>query len=200
MKGPLGQESARKAERSASSRLRKNTVEAGFGQKPNLCRSAEMERTPGKRKSKCGVARPMRVKKGAIQPPTQASTCSHVPVSMARRLSSSIGSMTPCGKHGAEPTSAIVFASMSLRIASTSTRRSGRSGARRISMSMASAALSKAGWTVIGTTMFNGVSRPTFAFARCASRADFMARKMLSLPPELNTPCAPSGAENRPSP
>ena len=48
-----------------SSRRRKNTVEAGFGQKPYLCRSADSDATPPSEKSKAGMSRPAMRANGA---------------------------------------------------------------------------------------------------------------------------------------
>src|SRR5258708_38120280 len=86
-------------------------VEAGFGQKPNLCRSAEIDATPGRRKSNAGIGRPISAANGAIQPPTHASTCSQMPRATASSDKAAIGSMVPQEKHGTEPTSIMVFSS-----------------------------------------------------------------------------------------
>jgi hypothetical protein len=46
---------------------------------------------------------------------------------------SSIGSMTPCGYCGAEPTTSTVFSSIAASIAATSARQSAPTGTRRLS-------------------------------------------------------------------
>ena len=109
-----------------------------------------------------------------------------------------MGSITPYGKHGAEPTSIMVFSSIRASMAATSARKSGPTGARRISRSMSRAALSKAGCRDSGATMLPrkpGLPR----CSRVQSRQVWTAWMMLSVPPVVMMPRPDSGAWNRSS-
>ena len=63
-----------------------------------------IEVTPGSLKSKRGNLKPASSIKMIRNPPKQASTCSGILYFTANFDSSSIGSITPTGKFGAEPT------------------------------------------------------------------------------------------------
>ena len=65
---------------------------------------------------------------GSTNPPMHASTCIDAPTVRASSASSGIGSMTPCGYCGAEPTTSAVFSLTRAAIASTSARKSARTG------------------------------------------------------------------------
>ena len=86
-----------------SSRSRNMSTDAPFGEKPYLCGSQLMEVTPSSEKSAtCGGGKPAADMKGRRKPPRQQSRWRPIPRERASAESSSIGSMTPCGKVGAE--------------------------------------------------------------------------------------------------
>ena len=58
--------------------------------------------TPGNRKSKSGREKPASAMNGMRKPPKQASTCNGMLYLIANCESSSIGSIAPFGKFGAE--------------------------------------------------------------------------------------------------
>ncbi len=84
-------------------------------------------------------------------------------------------------------------------IACTSARPSARTGMRRSSRSMLSAALVKAGCAVSGITMLPAPLGTPFC-ARAWARAARTARKMLSVPPLVISPADPSPPWNSDSP
>src|SRR6476661_933478 len=62
---------------------------------PYLWVSAEIDVTPGTRKSKSGMSYPSSRPKGRMKPPRHPSTCRPTPRSSARSESDSIGSTVP---------------------------------------------------------------------------------------------------------
>ncbi|MNW69642.1 hypothetical protein D3C74_487040 [compost metagenome] len=68
-----------------------------LGAYPYLWMSAEIDVTPGTRKSKTGTWAAASGQKGRTQPPTHASTWTGTPRALAAAATSSTGSTTPCG-------------------------------------------------------------------------------------------------------
>ena len=87
-----------------------NSKEIPLGHKPYLCKSAEIEVTPGSRKSNFGVVRiPARSWKATRNPPKQQSTWTGILYFKPISDNPSISSHTQWGKLGKEPTKHIVF-------------------------------------------------------------------------------------------
>ena len=97
---------------------------------------------------------------GSTNPPRQASVWKPIPRSAAAAASSSMGSRTPCGKVGADPTRATVLRVTARAMAATSARKSGPTGTRTSLIPKYWAALSKATWAVAGATTSGRVTRP----------------------------------------
>ena len=81
--------------------------------------------------------------------------------------------------------------------AATSARQFSSTGTFIILMLKYCAALSKAAWAVTGT-IISGLLMPRSTLAR--SRYDFMAMRMLSVPPEVTEPHDLPGARRTPAP
>src|ERR1019366_9244422 len=75
---------------------------------PYLWTSADMDVTPGSRKSNGSAKRPSCVRNGRRKPPMHASTWQRMPRSRAREAMSAMGSTTPWGEVGADPTTMMV--------------------------------------------------------------------------------------------
>ena len=99
------------------------STETPFGAYAYLCRSTEIEVTPGTAKSNGGTGAPSRRSQGSAQPPKQASTWQRTPAACATAAISVTGSTTPCAYDGAEATTSTV----SGRIAAATAAGSGRS-------------------------------------------------------------------------
>ena len=92
-----------------------------------------MEVTPSTRKSHGATSSPSISMNGSTKPPMQASVWKLALASAARAASSGIGSITPWGYWGAEPTTSTVRSSMRSAAASTSARQSAPTGTLRTS-------------------------------------------------------------------
>src|SRR5688572_12012978 len=92
--------------RSAASRC--NSTETPFEVYAYLCRSTEIEVTPGTAKSNGTTSTPSRRQNGSTQPPKQASTWHRTPRASARAAISATGSTMPCGYDGADATTRTV--------------------------------------------------------------------------------------------
>jgi hypothetical protein len=119
-------------------------------------------------------------------------------LALAAAAISPIGSTTPCGNAGTEPTTITVSGVMAAAIACGSAVKSARNGVRIGVRPMKCAALSKAGCALVAITIW-GVP---IAGRRCRawSRAAFTARKMLSVPPVVMAPRANAPPCSRPRP
>jgi hypothetical protein len=67
-----------------------------------LCRSTEIDVTPGTAKSNAGRSVPSRRRYGSVQPPKHASTWQRTPAAAATAAISPTGSTTPWAYDGAE--------------------------------------------------------------------------------------------------
>ena len=94
-----------------------------------------------------------------MNPPRQASTWQPTPRSAASAAISGIGSITPCGKPGADPTTTAVRSVTAAASASVSARNPPSTGTRTSGMSKNRAALSNAAWAVTGATI-SGAAMP----------------------------------------
>jgi hypothetical protein len=85
-----------------------------------LCRSAEIEVTPGTLRSNGGIGSPSSRRNGSISPPMQASTWHGTPRSAAAPAISSTGSTTPWPNPNADATTSTVRSSIAAPTASGS--------------------------------------------------------------------------------
>ena len=100
-----------------------------------------------------------------MNPPRQASTWQPAPCSAASAAISGIGSITPCGNVGAEPTTTAVRSVMASDMAARSALKSSSTGTRTSVMSKNLAALSNAACAVTGATI-SGSAMPRRARAK----------------------------------
>ena len=92
------------------------------------------------------VSRPSNSANGSTNPPMQASTWHHAPTLAASSATAAIGSTTPCGYCGAEPTTSTVWSSTAAAIASTSAAQSSATGVVTIGIPNRCADLWNAAW------------------------------------------------------
>src|SRR4029077_12492626 len=116
-----------------SSLFRCMITDAPFAVYPYLCRSTEMLVTPGTEKFQGGTVSPSLAMEVSVPPPMQASTWQLMSRRAASAAISGIGSITPCGYCGADPTSNTVLSSMAASIAAASARQSAPTSTRRLS-------------------------------------------------------------------
>ena len=128
--------------------------------------------------------------KGSTKPPMQASTWQEAPTELAMADISATGSTTPCGYCGAEATTRAVRSDTASANAFRSGVRSARTGTTRVCSPNRWAALWNAAWALSASTI-SGSWRPRSDRAR--SRAASTAHRMLSVPPLVTKPAAPSG-------
>ena len=105
-----------------------------------------------------------------------------------------MGSITPCGYCGADPTTSTVFSVIAARIASTSARKSARTGIECTTRPNPCAALWNAACALFASTISGAVIPRSFA---PRSRAASTAIRMLSVPPEVMKPATCSSPCNR---
>ena len=90
--------------------LLNNNKDIPLGHNPYLCKSADIDVTPGKRKSNLGVSVIPALSWNATKnPPKQQSTCTGILYFIPSFDNCSISSETQWGKLGKEPTKHIVF-------------------------------------------------------------------------------------------
>jgi len=90
--------------------LLNNNKDIPLGHNPYLCKSADIDVTPGKRKSNLGVSViPALSWNTTKNPPKQQSTCTGILYFIPSFDNCSISSETQWGKLGKEPTKHIVF-------------------------------------------------------------------------------------------
>ena len=120
----------------------------------------------------------------------QPSTCTGMSFSLPIAAISVIGSTVPCAYEDAEPTSRMVLSLTAARIAATSARMPGVTLVTIGRTPKYSAALRKAAWAVMGSTISGCVISGRCCLAK--SRAALTASRMLSVPPLVNAPTVPS--------
>ena len=113
-----------------------------------------------------------------------------MPRSSASADNASIGSITPCGYDGAEPTRSTVRSSIAAAMALASARMSAPTGTLTASTPRQCAALSNAAWAEVGRTMRGAVIA---ARSRCALTASMID----SVPPLVTTPPTSSSPPSR---
>ena len=124
----------------------------------------------------------------------QASTWHHAPTLAASSAIAAIGSTTPCGYCGAEPTTSTVWSSTAAAIASTSAVQSSLTGTVTIGMPNRCADLWNAACADSATTI---VPLAMPRSARPRSRAASTAHWIDSVPPLVRKPAAVDGACKR---
>ena len=112
------------------------------------------------------------------------------------RRSSGIGSTTPCGYCGAEPTTSTVFGPTASAIASTSAVQSSRTGVVTMRMPNRCADLWNAAWALSATTISGAVTPRSM---RPRSRAASTAHWIDSVPPLVRNPAARRRPCSRPA-
>ena len=125
-----------------------------------------------------------------------ASTWQLASTDAATAAMAGIGSITPCGYCGAEPTTSTVFGPTASAIASTSAVQSAPTGVVTMRMPNRCADLWNAAWALSATTISGAVMPRS---ARPRSRAASTAHWIDSVPPLVRKPAAVSGACSRPA-
>ena len=147
--------------------------------------SAEIECTPSTRKSHGGTSRPSSSANGSTNPPMHASTWQLASTVAASAAISGIGSTTPCGYCGAEPTTSTVFGPTAAAMASTSAVQSSRTGVVTTRMPNRWADLWNAAWALSARTISGAVTPRSM---RPRSRAARTAHWIDSVPPLVRNP------------